>query len=397
MPSSRVSNPTDLDQEKLQILLNQINLLSTKMDSVFKSRERMLSALEIRLTLFASKMPGRPSSLIPNSCPVLSETTVPSIVKPDTKTTIVIYQSEDMVPSTPTDPFTPNVYTNPEILTHLSCFDTTDHSIVTPTSSYATTPSEDTNYSVISNPPLHDNRIIESILIPNPNPMSSTNTDPSVATANIPFKELDRYHHNPADTTRIDSHDLKTIPMPDSFIELAENTKYGGIAVTDDSAKYQQGKEIKDSCTAKALFVGRGETYDGIGHVDSISSKAGGKAKKYVHAFGIQPLWSMDRATATALSANTVIESSQYIDEGYRKDGIHSSPGETGDCKSYPQMLRHNCNGRSNILEVVILIFHESFVVFLQKSFLRAALFFCILKATFEHTSARKRWVSTIL
>ena len=133
MPSSRVSNPTDLDQEKLQILLNQINLLSTKMDSVFKSRERMLSALEIRLALLASKMPGRPSSLIPNSCPVLSETTVPSIVKPDTKTTIVIYQSEDMVPSTPTDPFTPNVYTNPEILTHLSCFDTTDHSIVTPT------------------------------------------------------------------------------------------------------------------------------------------------------------------------------------------------------------------------------------------------------------------------
>ena len=52
-----------------------------------------------------------------------------------------------------------------------------------------------------------------------------------------------------------------------------------------------------------------------------------------------------------------------------------------------------------SILEVVmvILIFHKSFVVFLRKSFLRAALFFYILKATFEHTSARKRWVSTIL
>lgn len=57
---------------------------------------------------------------------------------------------------------------------------------------------------------------------------------------------------------------------------VAEQTAYlvnCGIAATDDSAKYQRGEELK-GCTAKALFVGRGETDDGIGFVDSISSES---------------------------------------------------------------------------------------------------------------------------
>ena len=57
---------------------------------------------------------------------------------------------------------------------------------------------------------------------------------------------------------------------------VAEQTAYlvnCGIAATDDSAKYQWGDELTD-CAAKALFVGRGETDDGIGFVDSISSES---------------------------------------------------------------------------------------------------------------------------
>lgn len=55
--------------------------------------------------------------------------------------------------------------------------------------------------------------------------------------------------------------------------------------------------------------------------VDAETQKRNGKAKKYIHALGIQPLWSMDRETATAVPENTVIAPCPYTDECYLKDG----------------------------------------------------------------------------
>ncbi len=58
---------------------------------------------------------------------------------------------------------------------------------------------------------------------------------------------------------------------------VAEQTSYlvsCGIAATDDSAKYLWNEELT-GCSAKALFIGRGETEDGIGFVDSISVENG--------------------------------------------------------------------------------------------------------------------------
>ncbi len=61
--------------------------------------------------------------------------------------------------------------------------------------------------------------------------------------------------------------------------------------------------------------------------VDSKKAKLGGKCKKFVHALGIQPLWSMDRATATAVPDNIVVVPSPYTDEKYGKDDIYGSNG----------------------------------------------------------------------
>lgn len=58
---------------------------------------------------------------------------------------------------------------------------------------------------------------------------------------------------------------------------VAEQTSYlvnCGVAATDDSSKYVWNEQLTE-CTAKALFVGRGETDDGIGFTDSISSDNG--------------------------------------------------------------------------------------------------------------------------
>jgi alanyl-tRNA synthetase len=57
---------------------------------------------------------------------------------------------------------------------------------------------------------------------------------------------------------------------------VAEQTAYlvsCGIGATDDSAKYVWDEEL-EGCTAAALFIGRGETEDGIGFVDSISAES---------------------------------------------------------------------------------------------------------------------------
>ncbi len=54
--------------------------------------------------------------------------------------------------------------------------------------------------------------------------------------------------------------------------------------------------------------------------VEAKRAKAGGKKKKYIHALGIQPLWTMDRVTATEVPKNTVVVSNPYTDEAYGKD-----------------------------------------------------------------------------
>jgi alanyl-tRNA synthetase len=54
---------------------------------------------------------------------------------------------------------------------------------------------------------------------------------------------------------------------------VAEQTSYlvgKGVDATDDSAKYIWNEDL-EGCTVKALFIGRNETEDGIGFVDSIS------------------------------------------------------------------------------------------------------------------------------
>jgi alanyl-tRNA synthetase len=58
---------------------------------------------------------------------------------------------------------------------------------------------------------------------------------------------------------------------------VAEQTAYlvnQGVDATDDSEKFTWNKDLTD-CKAKGLFIGRGETEDGIGFTDSISESDG--------------------------------------------------------------------------------------------------------------------------
>ena len=58
---------------------------------------------------------------------------------------------------------------------------------------------------------------------------------------------------------------------------VAEQTAYlvgRDVAATDDSAKYDWGQEL-GGCAAKGLFIGRNETEDGIGFVQSITAESG--------------------------------------------------------------------------------------------------------------------------
>lgn len=58
---------------------------------------------------------------------------------------------------------------------------------------------------------------------------------------------------------------------------VAEQTAYlvnQGVDTTDDSEKFTWNKDLTD-CKAKGLFIGRGETEDGIGFTDSISESDG--------------------------------------------------------------------------------------------------------------------------
>ena len=56
--------------------------------------------------------------------------------------------------------------------------------------------------------------------------------------------------------------------------EQTANLVVQGVEATEDSAKYVWNEDLK-GCTVKALFIGRNETEDGIGFVDSISQENG--------------------------------------------------------------------------------------------------------------------------
>eukprot|EP00579_Thalassiosira_antarctica_P008623 CAMPEP_0201884988 /NCGR_PEP_ID=MMETSP0902-20130614/17659_1 /ASSEMBLY_ACC=CAM_ASM_000551 /TAXON_ID=420261 /ORGANISM="Thalassiosira antarctica, Strain CCMP982" /LENGTH=970 /DNA_ID=CAMNT_0048414011 /DNA_START=17 /DNA_END=2929 /DNA_ORIENTATION=+ len=56
--------------------------------------------------------------------------------------------------------------------------------------------------------------------------------------------------------------------------EQTSNLVNQGVNATDDAAKYVWNEDL-EGCTMKALFIGRNETEDGIGFVDSISKESG--------------------------------------------------------------------------------------------------------------------------
>ena len=63
--------------------------------------------------------------------------------------------------------------------------------------------------------------------------------------------------------------------------------------------------------------------------VNTKRAKEGGKKKKFIHALGIQPLWSMDRVAATEVPKNVAVVSNPYTDEAYGKDSL-TGIGESG-------------------------------------------------------------------
>uniref|UniRef100_A0A7S4MEB0 Alanine--tRNA ligase n=1 Tax=Odontella aurita TaxID=265563 RepID=A0A7S4MEB0_9STRA len=75
-----------------------------------------------------------------------------------------------------------------------------------------------------------------------------------------------------------EAHRLKMMGKGGKDMRLvAEQTAYlvnKGVDATDDEAKYVWNKDL-EGCKAAALFVGRGETEDGIGFADSITGENG--------------------------------------------------------------------------------------------------------------------------
>lgn len=80
--------------------------------------------------------------------------------------------------------------------------------------------------------------------------------------------------------------------------------------------------------------------------VESKRAKAGGKKKKFIHALGVQPLWSMDRVTATEVPKNVVVVSNPYTDEGYSKDEVD---GQKAFGKNEANGIGNGSGGMNNL------------------------------------------------
>ena len=130
MPLSKVNDPFNLNQDQLRIVHDQLTQLSTKLTSLLKSQERLLSTLEARCDLLVSNMTSCPLLVVPSHPPVVCCSDIPTpripthplcnsplLVKP----THLINDTNDT-----SDPSTFNEM-------NVCFFDTTDHSIVTPT------------------------------------------------------------------------------------------------------------------------------------------------------------------------------------------------------------------------------------------------------------------------
>jgi len=125
------------------------------------------------------------------------------------------------------------------------------------------------------------------------------------------------------------------------MVMVAEQTAYlvgNSLSSTDDSAKYITDEELK-GCTVQALFIGRGETEDGIGFVDSISAKDGAigvvlnKTSFYAEAGGqINDTGVMKSESGAIIKVQNVQTYGQYIlHTGLVVDGIIKK-GESVAC-----------------------------------------------------------------
>lgn len=122
---------------------------------------------------------------------------------------------------------------------------------------------------------------------------------------------------------------------------VAEQTSHlvnKGVDATDDSAKYVWNEDL-DGCTIKALFIGRNETEDGVGFVDSISKDNGAvgiildKSNYYGESGGQTfDIGSIETSSGAIIQiSNVQIYGSFVLHMGEVTEGI-VSVGETATC-----------------------------------------------------------------
>ncbi|KAL9190364.1 hypothetical protein ACHAXT_007575 [Thalassiosira profunda] len=120
--------------------------------------------------------------------------------------------------------------------------------------------------------------------------------------------------------------------------EQTSNLVNKGVAATDDAQKYVWNEDL-EGCTVKALFVGRNETEDGIGFVDSISGESGAvgivldKTNFYGEAGGqIYDIGSIKTSSGAVIAVSNVqIYGSFILHLGEVTEGT-VSVGETATC-----------------------------------------------------------------
>jgi len=122
---------------------------------------------------------------------------------------------------------------------------------------------------------------------------------------------------------------------------VAEQTAHlvgQGVAATDDSGKYVWDQAL-EGCTVKALFIGRGETEDKIGFVDSISPESSmvgivlDKTSFYAEAGGqIYDIGTIQTDSCTVTITNVQNYGSFVLHLGEVKDGS-LTVGDLVSCK----------------------------------------------------------------
>ena len=393
MTSSRVSNPTDLDQEKFQILLDQINLLSAKMDSFCARRERMFSMIDTQLTLLESKMPGSQSAVASSyHSPVIQRNTIPnpmvSSCHPVTDPSLPVAPSSS--PSTTskgniinTQVRTTNPPNNPSIVKPNQASTSTPHISSGPTHGFVDYPTLTLSNSTSTTVTCITKDL--SSIGPNNNNDSRPSSTPFISHPSDldPVKRINQqtqFFQTKSTVHSFDSrnHSVCTIlfrPKPPIITSASED----GTICLWSSTTYQ---------AESTLTYPMERTWDLAATNGSNMLACGFDGGCVVIEPGSNdPVASMDNTCKIVWAKNNEIQTANERglasgsgDDDRLPDGerIPVIPHDLGACESYPRMLKHNCNGRRNVLEVVIHIFHECFVVLIQKSFLRDALLFCM-------------------